>query len=113
MQAPLNRVLLTIAAATALLDAVWLALGRFAIDLHAYGLLALAVAPLLAGAAWYGRVRREAAISATISVAAFLVVFPAAASLLSYLILSFHGPRIDALLVRGDALLGFHWPSLM
>jgi hypothetical protein len=113
MQAQLNRVLLAIAALTVGLDAVWLALGHFAIDLKAYGVLAAAVVLLLAGAFWYAQARREAAISATLSVSAFLVVFPAAASLLSYLILSFHGPRIDGLLARADAALGFHWPVVM
>jgi len=113
MQTALNRVLLAIGALLVAIDAAWLTLGHFAIDAGAYGLVALAVPPLVAGSVWYGRVRREAGISATFSVAAFLIVFSAATSLMSYLLVTITGPRIDAGLAAADAALGFHWPAMM
>ncbi len=71
------------------------------------------MAPLLAGAVYYDRLRSEPAMSAMLGCAAFLLVFAAAASLASYLLLTISGPRIDGLLAEADHIIGFHWPSLM
>ncbi len=113
MHRPLNLLLIVIAAAFVALDAVWILAGHFAIDARNYGLLALLIVPL-AGAAWYyERCRNEIAVSAMLSVAAFLIVFPAAASLLSYLLIGIAGLRIDDLLASADLALGFHWTRVM
>lgn len=113
MQATLNRVLFLIATTAVAADAVWLAAGHFAIDARAYGLLALLLPPLVAASAWYRRARGEAGISAAFGVAAFLIVFPAASSLMSYLLFTIAGPRIDTALAAADHSLGFDWPSMM
>jgi len=113
MSQVLNRVLFGLAATFVTVDGLWLAFGHFAIDLHAYGLLALLVVPLVLASAWYGRRRAEEGISAALAVTAFLVVFPAAAALMSYLLITIAGPRIDGILASADMALGFHWPALM
>ena len=113
MHRPLNRLLLVIALGFVLLDAAWIGLGDFSIDARNYGLVALLVLPLAGAALWYDHRRHEPNLSATLGVAAFLVVFPAAASLLSYLALTITGPRIDAALAQADLALGFHWTDMM
>ena len=109
----LNRLLFALATLTVGVDSLWLIAGHFRIDARAYVLLALLAPPLVAASAWYRRVRGEPAISAALAVAAFVIVFPAAASLLSYLLVTVAGPRIDAQLAAADRMLGFDWPSLM
>ena len=113
MQSILNRVLVAISAAIVVLDGCWLVAGRFAYDAHNYGLLFLLMLPLAGGAVWYGKVRRDAALSAVLACSAFLVVFSAGSSLLSYLLITIAGPRIDTLLATADQAIGFHWPVLM
>lgn len=113
MAARLNRLLFALAALTVAADALWLVAGHFRIDARAYVLLAVAAAALVPASAWYGRRRGEAGISAALAVAAFVMVFPAAASLLSYLLVTVAGPRIDVPLAAADRMLGFDWPALM
>lgn len=113
MAARLNRLLFALAALSVAGDALWLLEGHFRIDAQAYVLLALMAAGLVAGSAWYGRRRQEAGISAVLAVAAFVTVFPAATSLLSYLLVTIAGPRIDMPLAAVDRMLGFDWPAVM
>jgi hypothetical protein len=113
MHRPLNRLLLLLAVPLVLADAAWVGLGHFAIDARNYALVGLLVAPLALAACYYDRRRDEPALSATLAVAAFLIVFPAGASLLSYLLLTVAGPRIDSLLAAADLALGFRWTAAM
>lgn len=113
MHRALNRLLLAIALPLVLLDAAWIALGHFSIDARNYALVAGLVAPLAAASLWYDHARDEPRLSATLAVASFLIVFPAAASLYSYLAVTIAGPRIDGLLAAADLALGFHWTALM
>ena len=113
MQAILNRILVAMAVCIVLLDGIWLVAGRFSFDARDYVLLVALMLPLVAAAAFYGLVRREAALSAVLACSAFLVVFPAGCSLLSYLLVTIAGPRIDALLAAADQSIGFDWPALM
>ena len=113
MHSVMNRVLYATAGAIVSLDAFWLAAGRFDVDAHRYGLLLALVLPLLCAAHYYGRYRREDAIAATLTASAFLLVFSAAASLLSYLLLTIAGPRIDIQLASIDQAMGFSWPAMM
>jgi PAP2 superfamily protein len=109
----LNRILAATAGAIVLLDATWLVAGHFQIDSGRYGLLFLLVLPLIAASFYYGEFRREDAISATLAASGFLLVFSAGCSLLSYLLLTIAGPRIDAQLALVDRAMGFSWPHLM
>jgi PAP2 superfamily protein len=113
MQSILNRVLLAITTAIVLLDGIWLVAGRFAFDAHNYGLLFLLMLPLAAGSAYYGLLRRDVGLSAVLACSAYLVVFSAGASLLSYLLVAIAGPRIDTLLAHADQAIGFDWPTVM
>jgi PAP2 superfamily len=113
MHAILNRVLFAIAAAIVGIDAVWVIIGHFAIDVRNYAMLLLLVPPLAGGAMFYSRVRHEPALSATLAASAYLIVFSAGCCLLSYLALTVAGPRIDGLLAAIDHAMGFSWPAVM
>jgi hypothetical protein len=109
----LKRTLFVIAAIYATIDAVWLSLVHFDIDLRNYLVLAAAVPFLMAASVFYDRKRHDEALSALFAAAAFLITFPAAGALLSYLLLTVAGPRIDLLLAHLDHAIGFDWVSLM
>jgi hypothetical protein len=113
MQAILNRLLLAMSASIVLLDASWLVAGHFSYDARNYGLLFFLVVPLVAASRFYATTRRDDTLNAVLACAAFLIVFPAGCSLLSYLLLTVAGPRIDALLAAADRAMGFDWLSLM
>lgn len=113
MHVVLNKVLFWFAATLIAIDAAWLSFGHFRIDAGNYAFLLLLVPPLMAGAHYYGARRNEPAISATLAGAAFLVATSAACPLLSYLLLTVAGPRIDALLAGLDRSIGFYWPAVM
>jgi len=100
-------------AAIVLLDGSWLVAGHFSYDAHNYGLLFLMILPLVAAGAFYGNVRRDDALNAMLSCASFLIVFPAGCALLSYLLVTVAGPRIDTLLAAADRAIGFDWLGLM
>ncbi|HTT97686.1 MAG TPA: phosphatase PAP2 family protein [Rhizomicrobium sp.] len=109
----LNRVLLFMSAAIVLVDGTWLVAGHFRYDAANYGLLALLMLPLAAGSAFYNIVRKDESLSAILACSAFLIVFPAGCALLSYLLVTVTGPRIDTILAAADRALGFSWPALM
>jgi hypothetical protein len=109
----LNRFLFVLGTAVVLVDAGWLLLGDFAIDWQRYQILLGLALPLIGGAAYYSRLRSEPALSAMLACSAFMIVFAAAASLASYLLITVAGPRIDGLLVEADAAIGFHWSAAM
>jgi membrane-associated phospholipid phosphatase len=113
MPAILNRVFLAMAAAIVLLDAGWVTFGHFAIDATNYGLLAVLVVPVIGAAVYYDKWRNEPALSSLLACTAFLIVFPAASALLSYLLVTITGPRIDETLRAVDVAMGFHWPDAM
>lgn len=113
MNKRLDLLLAAIGGFLAVLDAVWLACGHFDIDARAYLFLVLIVPIMMGASVYYGQVRDEPAISAMFSATGFLVVFPAACCLLSYLVLAIAGPRIDNQLAALDRQLGFSWPALM
>jgi len=113
MQTILNRLLLAMSAAIVVLDGVWLVAGHFSYDASSYGLLFLLILPLAAAGAFYARVRRDDVLNALLACSAFLIVFPAGCALLSYLLATVAGPRIDALLAAADRAIGFDWPALM
>jgi len=113
MQTILNRLLLAMSAAIVLVDGVWLVAGHFSYDASSYGLLFLLILPLAAAGAFYARVRRDDVLNALLACSAFLIVFPAGCALLSYLLATVAGPRIDALLAAADRAIGFDWPALM
>jgi hypothetical protein len=109
----LMRILIAIAGFTSCIDAIWIGFGNFEIDYGTYSILILPLLVLVGGAVYYGCKRKELSVAATFAAATFLIVFPAACSLLSYLSLTIAGPRIDALLAGIDAQMGFSWPALM
>lgn len=113
MQAPLNRLLLAMSAAIVVLDGCWLVAGHFSYDAGNYELLFLMVMPLAGASAFYGSMRRDDALNAVLACTAFLIVFPAGCSLLSYLLVTIAGRRIDLLLAAADRAIGFDWPGLM
>ncbi len=113
MQTMLNRILFTIAFAAIAVDAIWLSLVHFDANLRNYLILLVVVPLFIGGAIYYGRFRNEQGLSAMLSGSAFLVTFPPACCLLSYLLVTVAGPRIDDLLASIDHRVGFSWPALM
>ncbi|HVV64446.1 MAG TPA: phosphatase PAP2 family protein [Rhizomicrobium sp.] len=113
MQGFLNRLLFLMSAGIVLLDAAWLTAGRFSYDATGYETLFLLMLPLAAAGAFYGSVRKDEALSSVLACSAFLIVFPAGSALLSYLLVTISGPRIDLTLAAADRAIGFHWPALM
>lgn len=109
----LNRLLAWIALAFVGLDLFWVSSGHFRIHATPYLLLALITSICVAGAYFYGQVRNEPTFSAMLAATAFLMVFPAACCLTSYLAVTIAGPRIDLSLLAIDRALGISWPAIM
>lgn len=113
MIAILQLRLLAIAAAVIGLDVAWAGLGHFHADGWAYARIALLSLLLAGGGLFYQYRRGEPRLAAMLLGTAFLCAFSAAASLLNYLLLTFHGPRIDTALAAADRALGFDWVAMM
>ena len=97
-----NAVLFGLAATVVLIDAVWAGARHFDIDARNYALLAMLVMPMIAGAWFYQNIRRDPAMSAMLGGASFLLIFSASCSLLSYLLSTVAGSRIDSQLAAID-----------
>jgi hypothetical protein len=108
-----NTILFALAAAVIALDTIWVIGGHFDVDAKNYLLLSVMIAPLIAGAWFYQHVRRDPPMSAMLGGAAFLLAFSASCSLLSYLLSTIAGSRIDNQLAAIDQAIGFHWPAVM
>lgn len=113
MHTYLNRMLAVITALIVAVDIIWVELGHFDIDARNYALLFLVVPPIVGASYYYSGSRNEPAMGTMLAAAAFLIVFPTACCLLSYLMLTITGPRIDGLLAHIDHAMGFSWPALM
>jgi hypothetical protein len=109
----LQRILFAIAAGLIAVDVVWGIAGGFRVDVMAYGKVALLSAALVGAGIFYQTRRAEPRIAAMLLGASFLCAFSAAASLLNYFLLTFHGPRIDEALAAADLALGFDWTAAM
>jgi PAP2 superfamily protein len=59
-----------------------------------------------------GRYRNDLRVASTLRAAALLLTFSAAASALSYLVVSTNAPLVDAVLAQWDGALGFDWMAL-
>jgi hypothetical protein len=108
-----NAILFALAGAVVCLDAAWVMAGHFDVDAKNYFLLLLMVLPLMAGAWFYQNIRRDPPLSAMLAGAAFLLTFSASCSLLSYLLSTIAGSRIDNQLAAIDQAIGFHWRDVM
>lgn len=109
----LQRILFVLVAGLIAVDLVWGFAAGFRVDVLAYAKVAL-LSGALVGAGLYYQVRRaEPRIAAMLLGASFLCAFSAAASLLNYFLLTFHGPRIDQALAAADLALGFDWTAVM
>jgi hypothetical protein len=113
MNAFMNRLLILLAGAIVLVDAIWAAAGHFRIEVWPYELLGLLMLPLLGGAVFYARVRRDFALSSLLGCTAFVLMFSAATGLLNYLLITIAGPRIDDVLLAADKSIGVNWPAIM
>lgn len=109
----LQRILFLIAAALVAVDLAWGMAAGFQVEILAYTRIALLSLVLVAAGIYYQTRRGEPRIAAMLLGASFLCAFSAAASLLNYFLLTFHGPRIDAHLASADLALGFDWVRMM
>jgi hypothetical protein len=112
-QSRLGLLLATIASVLILLDAAWIYAGGFRVDVRSYAIIAALLSPLAFGAVAYSTVRPDRRISATCTSFAFLLAFSPSCAVLSYLLSTVAGPRIDDLLASIDLQMGFHWVALM
>ena len=113
MIAKLQRILFAIAAGLIAVDLAWGWIGHFQVDVAAYIRLGVLAMALAGGATFYHVRRAEPAIVAMLAGTGFLCAFSAAASLLNYFLLTWHGQRIDAALAAADRALGFDWMGAM
>ena len=111
--ATLALLLGAITSALILLDAVWGYAGHFDIDVRSYAIIGALLLPTVCGAIFYSRFRPDPLISATCAGAAFLLAFSPSCAVLSYLLSTVAGPRIDGLLAQIDHAMGFDWVALM
>jgi len=109
----LQRILFILAAGLIMVDLAWGFAGGFAVEVSAYTRIALLSLALVAAGIFYSTCRKEPRLAAMLFGASFLCAFSAAASLLNYFLLTFHGPRIDAALASADVWLGFDWVAMM
>lgn len=96
-----------------LLDALWSYAGHFDIDIRSYAIIAALLLPMVCGAIVYSRFRPDPLIGSTCTGAAFLLAFSSSCAVLSYLLSTVAGPRIDELLAQMDHAMGFDWVALM
>lgn len=113
MNAFVNRLLIVLAGTIMLVDVIWGAAGHFRIEVWPYELLGVLMLPLIGGAVFYARVRRDFALSALLGCTAFVLIFSAATCLLNYLLITIAGPRIDDILLAADKSIGVSWPAIM
>jgi hypothetical protein len=113
MIAKLQRILFVLAGGLIAVDLVWGFAGGFAVDVSAYTRIALLSLALVGGGIFYSTRRNEPRLAAMLFGASFLCAFSAAASLLNYFLLTFHGPRMDAALASADLWLGLDWVAMM
>jgi hypothetical protein len=113
MTTSLQRILLAVAASLIAVDLIWGFAGHFQVDVAAYARLGALSLALMGVGIFYQVRRSEQAIAAMLLSASFLCAFSAAASLLNYFLLTWHGPRIDGALAAADRALGFDWPQAM
>jgi len=109
----LASLLAAIACGLILLDAVWGYAGRFDIDVRSYAIIAALLSPMICGAVVYSWLRPDPRISVTCTGTAFLLAFSSSCAVLSYLLSTVAGPRIDGLLAQIDHAMGFDWVALM
>lgn len=108
-----SRILILVASALVLTDAVWAALGHFDIDVPAYLALLVLSVGLCGLGHFYSRARPDPNIAAMLFGAGFLCTFSAGADFLNYLLLTVAGHPIDETLAGIDRAIGFHWPDLI
>jgi hypothetical protein len=95
------------------IDAVWIHARNFDIDVHSYAVIALLLMPLVIGALVYSLGRPDPLIGPTCTASAFLLAFSPSCALLSYLLSTIAGTRIDDLLAQIDQAIGFQWVGVM
>jgi hypothetical protein len=113
VQGVLGLLLAAIAATLIVIDAIWSYASNFQIDIRSYAIIAALLSPLICAAIVYSSARPDRRISATCTGSAFLLAFSPSCAVLSYLLSTVAGPRIDDLLAQVDHAMGFDWVALM
>lgn len=93
------------------IDAGWLLYGGWSVDWGGAALIAIAVA-ITSALLGISRYRQDLRIRTTLQATELLIVFMAAASTLSYLVVSTNAPLVDTPLAAWDRALGFDWFAL-
>lgn len=93
------------------IDALWVMTTDMAFDLPSLRVLAPVTCLMLAIAFFYHRIRKDVRLASMAEETIYLLVFSAAAAVLSSLIVTWNLPFYDADLIRIDSWLGFDWTS--
>lgn len=110
---PAERLILTILATLISLDALLLWWKDVGLDVPGYAALSACGVFLIVLGQFYRRFRPNERIAATSTAAGLFVLFTIAGSVFNYLLLPVWSAPVDPKLARLDALVGFHWPSLV
>jgi hypothetical protein len=95
------------------IDALWLSIEHFDVDISGYLTIASASLGLAAVGLFYVFIRKDARLSAMLLGTSFLIAFSAAFAVLNYFLLTIAGPRIDNILAAVDRAMGVDWPAMM
>ncbi|MHC5653119.1 phosphatase PAP2 family protein [Stappia sp. ICDLI1TA098] len=110
---PAERVVATGIGAIYLVDAVLVAVRGVAIDWAGYAPLVSVGLGVLALGLFYRLRRRDPNIALAAVSAGLFILFTISVSVFNYLLLPVGPRRVDGLLMRIDALMGYSWPDLV
>jgi len=96
-----------------ILDLLLIYLKDIRVDWVGYGLIIAFSIAILALGLFYRACRREERIAETLVLAACFIFFTIVGSVLNYMFLPIHFPRIDEHLALVDDLFGYRWPDFV
>lgn len=108
-----ERPLIVVIASLTVLDLLLITLKHISVDYAGYAVAVSIGTGLFAAGQFYGRVRREERLNATLSAAGLFILFTVAGSAFNYLLLPVQFASVDPFLVRLDAVFGFDWPTFV
>lgn len=94
-----------------IIDASWIAVGNWTVTATTVVATSATVAALLVPMC-FTRYRNDVRISATLSVAALLILYTSVGAVFSYLVVSTNASLVDARLATWDQAIGFDWLAL-
>ena len=110
---PAEKAVISIALVVGAVDLVQIAYRGIKVDWSGYGLVFGVALVAFAAGQLYRRSGRSARLGAALTCTSIMILFTASMSVFNYLLMPIERPMIDELLVRIDALFGYHWPDMV